>query len=125
MMWRVQRRGAVDCCLLHVHILTPLELERMHFTNVKWRVQFLFYDGEAFSLRTREKNDGIANNGFGASNERYSWSQTIHDVTLIIPVPSSTKGKNVDCCIEPNHLRVGLRGTTPVLDVPAVFLHHR
>ena len=85
----------------------------------------VLYDGEAFSLHTREKNNGIANDGFGASNERYSWSQTIHDVTLIIPVPSSTKGKNVDCCIEPNHLRVGLRGTTPVLDVPAVFLHHR
>lgn len=125
MMRRVKGRAVVDYCLLHVIILTPLELERVHFINVKWRVQFLFYDGEAFSLRTREKNDGIANDGFGASNERYSWSQTIHDVTLIIPVPSSTKGKNVDCCIEPNHLRVGLRGTTPVLDVPAVFLHHR
>ena len=84
----------------------------------------MFYDGEAFSLHTREKNDGIADDGFGASNELYSWSQTIHDVTLIIPVPSSTKGKKVDCCIEPNHLRVGLRDSTPVLDVPAVFLHH-
>ena len=65
MMRRVKGRAVVDYCLLHVIILTPLELERVHFINVKWRVQFLFYDGEAFSLHTREKNNGIANDGFG------------------------------------------------------------
>ena len=82
-----------------------------------------FYDDEAFSLHSYERNESIANKDFGASNERYSWSQTIHDVTILIPVPSSTKGKNVDCSIESNHLRVGLRGNTPILDV-TIVLHY-
>ena len=59
----------------------------------------------------------VANSGFGATYERYSWSQTLDDVSVIIPVDQHIRGKDIDCRITPTHLYMGIRGEQPILDV--------
>lgn len=39
----------------------------------------------------------------------YEWEQTLNDVTLYITKPPSVPTKNIDCHIQPNHLRLGQR----------------
>ena len=64
----------------------------------------------------------VANSGFGTDFERYSWVQTLHDVTITIPVNTSLRSRNVDCRIEPSHLYVYLRGEeSPLLNVIIVW----
>ena len=47
----------------------------------------------------------------GAVLDRYSWSQTIKDIEVKIPVPSSvTKGRDVGVEIKSSHLKVWLKG---------------
>lgn len=50
--------------------------------------------------------------------DKYSWSQTVDDVTVTIPIAASIRGKNIDCRIEPNHLYICIRGESePILNV--------
>ena len=62
--------------------------------------------------------ESVANEGFGADFERYSWVQTLHDATITIPVSLSLRARDVDCRILPKHLFVSIRGeSSPILDV--------
>jgi hypothetical protein len=73
--------------------------------------------------QAQQKSDG---NGFvcynGGQSENYRWSQTIDEVILHIDVGGklgqNLKGKDIDCRISRNHLRVGLKslGSAPVID---------
>ena len=50
----------------------------------------------------------------GAVLDNYSWSQTISDVEVRIPVPSSvTKGRDVGVEIKSSHLKVWLKKGIP------------
>ena len=61
----------------------------------------------------------LADSHFGATLGKYSWSQTVDDVTVTIPIASSIRARNIDCRIEPNYLYVCIRGeSTPILNVP-------
>ena len=45
----------------------------------------------------------------GTQTDKYSWSQTINDLDVKIPVgPSIKKGKDVSVDIQSNHLRVSI-----------------
>ncbi|GAA6020326.1 hypothetical protein JCM10207_003228 [Rhodosporidiobolus poonsookiae] len=46
----------------------------------------------------------------------YRWRQTLSDVTVTIPVPPGTKGKQLDVVIKKLHVRAGLKGEAPVLE---------
>ncbi|KAL4616499.1 hypothetical protein ACB092_07G203200 [Castanea dentata] len=46
--------------------------------------------------------------------ENYSWTQTLEEVTLNVPVP--TVSSSVVCEIKKNHLKVGLKGQPPIID---------
>ena len=83
-----------------------------------------YHHGEAETFVISPISFTLANEGFGASFDAYSWTQTVKNVTILIPVPASTKGRNVDCRIEPKHLVVGLRGSSPVLDVASLVRSH-
>ncbi|KAL3929511.1 MAG: hypothetical protein SGPRY_001932 [Prymnesium sp.] len=51
----------------------------------------------------------------GSSTSKYSWEQTINDVT--INVPKGTKARDVICVIGKSHLMLKLKGeTAPILD---------
>ncbi|KAF3966577.1 hypothetical protein CMV_009340 [Castanea mollissima] len=50
----------------------------------------------------------------GLDLENYSWTQTLEEVTLNVPVP--TGSRSVVCEIKKNHLKVGLKGQPPIID---------
>lgn len=60
----------------------------------------------------------------GAVLDRYSWSQTIKDIEVKIPVPSSvTKGRDVGVEIKTSHLKVWLKKEiSPVTGIKSVFV---
>lgn len=49
--------------------------------------------------------------------ELYSWTQSLQELNVNIPVPNGTKSKLVICEIKKNHLKVGLKGQPPIIDV--------
>ncbi|KAG4133656.1 hypothetical protein ERO13_D08G107440v2 [Gossypium hirsutum] len=54
--------------------------------------------------------------GNGLDLENYSWTQTIQEATVIVPVPPGTRSKSVECQMKKSHLKVGLRGQPPIID---------
>jgi len=42
---------------------------------------------------------------------------TPESIEIRLPVPKGTKGKDIDCKFSPAHLKVGLKGSPPLLDV--------
>ena len=59
----------------------------------------------------------VPNNGNGLDMENYCWTQTLQEVNINVPVPKGTKSRFVVCEIKKNHLKVGLKGQPPVIDV--------
>jgi len=70
--------------------------------------------------KTEEKSKSdskrVPNVGNGLDLENYSWTQTLEEVTLNVPVPTGTKSRSVVCEIKKNHLKVGLKGQPPIID---------
>lgn len=64
-----------------------------------------------FGGDTAEPNDGN-----GADLPSYSWTQNLAEVTIVIPVPSGTKGRQCDVSITRTSLKAGLKGSDPVLE---------
>ncbi|KAL6314803.1 hypothetical protein AAG906_027154 [Vitis piasezkii] len=52
----------------------------------------------------------------GLDLEKYSWMQTLQEVTVTVPVPPGTKSRFIVCDIKKNHLKVGLKGHPPIID---------
>ncbi|GAA5893174.1 hypothetical protein JCM6882_003904 [Rhodosporidiobolus microsporus] len=46
----------------------------------------------------------------------YRWRQTLNDVTVSVPVPPGTKGKQLDVVIKKLYVKVGLKGQPPVIE---------
>ena len=57
------------------------------------------------------------NAGRGADLPHYSWTQTLGEVSVCVPVPPGTKGRALDVAIGKQSLRVGLKGQPPIIDV--------
>jgi len=49
--------------------------------------------------------------------EKYSWTQTLQELNVNVPVPNGTKSRFVTCEIKKNHLKVGIKGQPPIIDV--------
>ncbi|RWW03653.1 hypothetical protein BHE74_00057807 [Ensete ventricosum] len=64
-----------------------------------------------------KKNLRKPNSGNGLDFDDYSWTQTLQDVTVNIPVPQGTRSKFVTCEIKKTHLKVGLKGQPLIIDV--------
>ncbi|KAJ0399786.1 hypothetical protein ATCC90586_009826 [Pythium insidiosum] len=47
--------------------------------------------------------------GNGGVTERYSWTQTLEDVTVLVPVPEGTSAKDIACDLHPQRVRVSVR----------------
>lgn len=62
------------------------------------------------------------NPGNGANLEHYSWTQTLKDVEIRLPLPPGVRAKGKDCLVEfsPLKIKVGLKGQAPILqgDLP-------
>ncbi|KAL4282573.1 hypothetical protein GQ457_16G025310 [Hibiscus cannabinus] len=68
--------------------------------------------------KKEESSSGLKapNKGNGLDLEKYSWTQTLQEVTVNVPVPSGTKSRFVVCEIKKNHFKVGLKGQSPIID---------
>ncbi|XP_024389807.1 uncharacterized protein [Physcomitrium patens] len=56
------------------------------------------------------------NSGNGCDHEKYSWTQTLAEVTLHISLPQGTKGKSVVCDVKKTMFKAGLKGQSPILE---------
>ena len=56
------------------------------------------------------------NVGNGYNFDHYTWTQTLSDVFLTVPVPPGTRGKQCDVQILRKSLKVGIRGQEPILN---------
>ncbi|KAJ0975369.1 hypothetical protein J5N97_017334 [Dioscorea zingiberensis] len=56
------------------------------------------------------------NAGNGLDLENHSWTQTLQEVTVIVPIPPGTKSRFITCEIKKNYLKVGLKGQPPIIN---------
>lgn len=49
--------------------------------------------------------------------DTYSWGQSLQEVTINVTVPAGTKSRFVVYELKKNHLKVGLKGQPPIIDV--------
>jgi hypothetical protein len=62
--------------------------------------------------REREKPKGN-----GGKTDKYTWTQTEKDISLLIDVPKGTRGKNLNISIESTKIHVSLKGSDkPIID---------
>lgn len=53
--------------------------------------------------------------------EKYSWTQSLQEINVVVHVPPGTKSSFVVCEIKKNHLKVGLKGQPPIIDVSFIL----
>uniref|UniRef100_A0A0D9VKY3 CS domain-containing protein n=1 Tax=Leersia perrieri TaxID=77586 RepID=A0A0D9VKY3_9ORYZ len=73
--------------------------------------------GEAGRAAEAERmGDPKPNAENGLDLEKYSWTQQLPEVNITVPVPQGTKSTLVICEIMKNHLKVGLKGYSCIID---------
>ena len=67
----------------------------------------------------REKNDkeDRAREAEEQAKLTYKWTQTIQDLDITVSVPSNLRGKDIVVDMKKMHLKVGVKGQDPVIDV--------
>merc|ERR1711988_10335 len=78
-------------------------------------------DGEEESAEKKDDEDDDPNKlkpnaGNGGDMEKYSWTQTLEQLTVTVPVPKGIKGKEVICDIESSKIKLGVKGQEPILE---------
>lgn len=63
-----------------------------------------------------ESKGSKPNAGNGLDLDNYSWTQTLQEVTVNIPVPQGTKSRSVAYELKKNRLKVGLKGQPPIIE---------
>lgn len=52
----------------------------------------------------------------------YEWDQTLTEVNIYVPVPAGVRAKDLAIDIQSTHLKIGIKGNPPYLDVRPVAL---
>ncbi|PPE01995.1 hypothetical protein GOBAR_DD00992 [Gossypium barbadense] len=78
--------------------------------NKRWRTS------EADTKKPSHDDPLPPNKNNGLDMKNYSWSQTLGDVMVQVPVPIGTKKKVVICDIKNTSLRVGVKGQPLLID---------
>lgn len=60
--------------------------------------------------------------GNGHDHDTYSWTQTLGDLSLAVPVPPGTKGRGCNVSITRNRLKVCWRLTFPAQACPCAHM---
>lgn len=55
--------------------------------------------------------------GNGGRTEKYEWTQTLQELSVVVPVPEGSKSRDVVCDITKSKLRVGIKGQPLLVDV--------
>jgi hypothetical protein len=59
----------------------------------------------------------VPNRGNGADLEKYSWTQTLSELYISVPVPQGTKARMVNAEIKKTSITIGLKGQPPIIKV--------
>ena len=60
----------------------------------------------------------VPNSGNGADYENYSWTQTLSEVCLSVPVDANIRARDLDVVYEKKHLRIARKNAEhPILEV--------
>ncbi|XP_057951613.1 protein BOBBER 1 [Malania oleifera] len=62
------------------------------------------------------KGSRAPNRGNGLDLENYSWTQSLQEVTVNVPVPPGTKSRFITCDIKKKYLKVGLKGQPLIIE---------
>ncbi len=81
-------------------------------------------DKEMKSEETKEEgkegeeksNKQAPNSGNGGQTDTYRWTQTLEELTVYVPMPDDIVSKQLDVVIKSTHLKIGLKGQTPIID---------
>eukprot|EP00698_Gefionella_okellyi_P004793 TRINITY_DN14437_c0_g1_i1.p1 TRINITY_DN14437_c0_g1~~TRINITY_DN14437_c0_g1_i1.p1 ORF type:complete len:161 (-),score=33.66 TRINITY_DN14437_c0_g1_i1:51-533(-) len=46
----------------------------------------------------------------------YTWTQTLQEVSVVVPVPKGTRGRDLVVEVKKNHIKVGLKGQPLLID---------
>lgn len=63
-----------------------------------------------------EKGKVKPNAGNGADMDKYSWTQTLEELEVRVPLPTAYKSRDLVVNIQKKHLKVGVKGQTPIID---------
>jgi rubrerythrin len=74
--------------------------------------------GKEEKVEGEKTEDGkrVPNKGNGLDLDKYSWVQSLQEVTINIPVPPGTKSRLITCEMKKNHIKVGIKGQPPIID---------
>jgi hypothetical protein len=56
------------------------------------------------------------NSGNGGETDKYKWTQTLEEVTVFVWLPDNVSSKQLDVQFKAQHLKIGLKGQTPLID---------
>jgi hypothetical protein len=62
-----------------------------------------------------EEKGLVPNRGNGADLEKYSWTQTLSELYISVPVPQGTKARMVNAEIKKTSITIGLKGQPPII----------
>lgn len=63
----------------------------------------------------------VGNGGFA---DGYTWTQTLQEVVVHMPIPPKVKGRDIVYKLTPTKLTVGVRGAKPAIDVGHVCVRY-
>ena len=52
----------------------------------------------------------------GGKTDKYTWTQTLSEVNMSIPVPENTRAKMLDIVISTKKIKVGIKGQPPIIN---------
>eukprot|EP00560_Eucampia_antarctica_P009321 CAMPEP_0197828436 /NCGR_PEP_ID=MMETSP1437-20131217/4997_1 /TAXON_ID=49252 ORGANISM="Eucampia antarctica, Strain CCMP1452" /NCGR_SAMPLE_ID=MMETSP1437 /ASSEMBLY_ACC=CAM_ASM_001096 /LENGTH=365 /DNA_ID=CAMNT_0043429639 /DNA_START=11 /DNA_END=1108 /DNA_ORIENTATION=- len=55
----------------------------------------------------------------GTVDDKYVWTQTLQELTINVPLPENTRGRDLDVKMSKKHLKVGLKAQAPIFLVNA------
>ena len=63
-----------------------------------------------------DANKQMPNAGNGGQCDKYSWEQSLGEVTVNVPIPAGTTSKQLTVDIQKEHLKVGIKGQPLMID---------
>lgn len=67
--------------------------------------------------RDREEKERKAREDAEQAQLPYKWTQTIRDVDVTAPIPSTIKGRDMEVTLTKSKIRVAIKGQEPIIEV--------
>jgi len=82
------------------------------------------FDSMADSAAAEKKTTAEALTDGGSQQGKYSWSQTLQEVAVLIPLPATTTSKMLDISIQRQNINVAIKGGKTIFSGPLVAPVH-